>query len=294
MIRSIQSKTILNKTKKRDDWFLDDYTLNPYSACSFNCLYCYIRGSKYGFNMTERLAVKENAVELLDKQLALHAKKGRYGFVVLSSATDPYLQVEKELSMTRKLLEVLLKHKFPVHVITKSDLVERDFDLLKAIGDAAVLPFDLKGRFNTGAFITFSFSTIDNSVASIFEPGATLPAQRLKSLKAASKNGFKTGVSLVPLLPYISDSKEYLEKMYSAFYDAGAHYVMPASLTLFGEQPQDSKQLLFRAIERHYPHLLKSYQELFADPWQLNHYHRELNERTTLLNKQFNILNRIT
>jgi DNA repair photolyase len=293
VIRSIQSKTVLNKTKKRDDWFLDDYTLNPYSACSFNCLYCYIRGSKYGFNMTEKLAVKENAVELLAKQLALHARKNRHGFVVMSSATDPYLQVEKELGMTRKLLEVLLQYRFPVHIITKSDLIERDLDLLRAIGEKAILPLDLQGKLSTGVFISFSFSTFNDQVAAVFEPGATPPSKRLKALEMAVKNGFKSGVSLMPLLPYISDSDAELTSMYSTFQQAGAHYVMPAALTLFGEQPHDSKQLMLRAIERHFPLLLKQYQNLFSNPMRVNRYHRELNERTAQLNLKFKIPARI-
>src|SRR5436189_3872054 len=103
----IDVKSILNKTKRRDAWFLDDYTINPYSGCSFNCLYCYIRGSKYGTHMEKKLSVKTNAVELLDKQLKNRAKKGQYGIIVLSSATDPYLQFEKDMQLTRRLLEVI-------------------------------------------------------------------------------------------------------------------------------------------------------------------------------------------
>jgi hypothetical protein len=72
---AIQVKSILNKTKRRDPWFLDEYTINPYSGCSFNCLYCYIRGSKYGTNMEEKTAVKSNALEVLEKQLHNRAKK---------------------------------------------------------------------------------------------------------------------------------------------------------------------------------------------------------------------------
>ena len=75
MPREIQVKSILNKTKRRDSWFLDDYTINPYSACSFNCLFCYIRGSKYGEHMEDKLSVKSNALEVLDKQLKNRAKK---------------------------------------------------------------------------------------------------------------------------------------------------------------------------------------------------------------------------
>src|SRR5258706_220243 len=140
MLAEIQSKTILNKKKHRDAWFLDEYTINPYSGCSFNCIYCYIRGSKYGIHMEEKLSVKTNAVELLEKELARKARKSEYGIIILSSATDPYLQFEKEFQLTRKLLEVILKFRFPVHIITKSGLVVRDFDLLKQIDEHAILP----------------------------------------------------------------------------------------------------------------------------------------------------------
>src|ERR1700752_2951404 len=114
MVQYIQAKTIINKTRRRDPWFLDDYTINPYSGCSFNCLYCYIRGSKYGINMAEKVSVKENALAILEKQLHNRAKKGQHGVIVLSSATDPYLQFEKEQGLTRGMLELILKYKFPV------------------------------------------------------------------------------------------------------------------------------------------------------------------------------------
>jgi DNA repair photolyase len=71
MIKKIEVKSILNKHKKRDSWFLDDYSCGPYQACPFNCVYCFIRGSKYGYNMAKTLSVKMNAPELLEKQLTL-------------------------------------------------------------------------------------------------------------------------------------------------------------------------------------------------------------------------------
>src|SRR6188768_1770553 len=151
-----EAKSILNKSKKRDAWFLNDYTINPYRGCSFNCLYCYIRGSKYGIHMEDKLAIKANAIELLDKQLSLKARKGQYGIIVLSSATDPYLQFEKEEKLTRQILEVILKYKFPLHIITRSDLVTRDFDLLHEINKTAILPMDLAEKTDQKVFITFS------------------------------------------------------------------------------------------------------------------------------------------
>ena len=159
MPTGIKTKTILNKTKRRDPWFLDDYTINPYSGCSFNCLYCYIRGSKYGTHMEEKLSVKTNAVELLEKELRARARKGQYGIIVLSSATDPYLQFEKEEEITRGLLEVILQHRFPVHIITRSDLILRDLDLLHRAHGAhrlqlvARLPPDADDAYGRGVWL---------------------------------------------------------------------------------------------------------------------------------------------
>lgn len=294
MPQRISSKTILNKTKRRDPWFLDDYTVNPYSGCSFNCLFCYIRGSKYGTHMEEKLSVKENAAELLDKQLGLRAAKNQYGIIVLSSSTDPYLHFEKEEQLTRKLLEIILKHRFPLHLITRSSLVTRDFDLLKKINEAAILPSDLEKNPEQNVFITFSFSTVDDAVAKIFEPGATLPSLRLQTLKQAAETGFLTGVSMMPLLPYISDTSESLHCMYSAFKNAGAHYVMPAGLTLFGNDTSDSKTLVFRAIEKHYPHLLLKYQRLFGgDKEFAEYYYKAFYNKMNELSAQYGIRQRI-
>src|SRR6267142_1819031 len=190
MPHEIQVKSILNKTKRRDPWFLDDYTLNPYSGCSFNCLYCYIRGSKYGIHMEEKLSVKVNALALLEKALTLRSRKGQYGIIVLSSSTDPYLQIEKEYRLTRQILELILKYRFPVHIITKSDLVVRDFDILREIDRHAILPADLQDKLVHKVCITFSFSTLDDQIGKLFEPGATPPTQRLITLRRALQEGF--------------------------------------------------------------------------------------------------------
>ena len=275
MPKSIETKTILNKTKRRDPWFLDEYTINPFSGCAFNCLYCYIRGSKYGEHMEQSLAVKENAPALLEKQLGNRAKKGQYGIIVLSSATDPYLKIEKELRLTRQLLEIILHHRFPVHVITKSDLVTRDLDLLQQINAEAILPDDLQGKLKGGAIVSFSFSTLDDRVARIFEPGAPLPSTRLQTVQAVRASGLTTGITLMPLLPYISDTAEQLDNYFRTFKEIGVDYIMPATLTLFGSGKADSKTLVLHAVEKHYPELYAKYEKFFATATQLPKYYQE-------------------
>ena len=269
MPREIEVKSVLNKSKKRDSWFLDDYTVNMYSSCSFNCLYCYIRGSKYGTNLESSLSVKSNAVDILDRQLANRAKKNQYGIIVLSSATDPYLQIEKKYELTRQALQVILKHRFPVHLITKSDLIERDFDLLHEIKRQAILPSDLQNSLTSGLIISFSFSTLDDKVGKIFEPGATPPSQRLLTLQKCLAEGFRTGVSMMPLLPFISDTTAHLELLFSTFQAAKVDYVLPATLTLFGNGKADSKTLMLQAIRKHFPHLEQKYLGYFRDGSQM-------------------------
>jgi DNA repair photolyase len=244
--------------------------------------------------MQEKTSIKSNAVELLDKQLSLRAKKGQYGFIVMSSATDPYLHFEKEEKITRHILEIILKHRFPVHVITKSDLVLRDLDLLEEINRTALLPSDLEQKMKDRVIVSFSFSMFDDAIGKIFEPGATPPSIRLKTMKTVIEQGFLSGVSMMPLLPYITDTKESLEKMFSAFKDSGAKYILPATLTLFGESAGDSKMLVKRAVKKHFPHLLPKYDKFFeASSGVPPFYYKAFYQKMEQMSKEYKISLRI-
>jgi DNA repair photolyase len=262
-MREILVKSVLNKKKNRDNWFLDDYTLNPYEGCSFNCQYCYIRGSKYGENMAETLAVKINGPEVLDRQLAFRVKKNQYGIIALASATDPYIKAEEKYRITESYLKLILKHRFPVLMITKSEMILRDIDLLKEIDRHAIHAPNLPGKLTRGTIISFSLSTLDNDLASTLEPGAPLPMARLETMKKCKEAGLRVGVNCVPTLPFISDSKEKLEEMVRAARDHGADYILIGGLTLFGTQPPDSKVLYYKFLERKFPELVKEYKKLY-------------------------------
>ena len=293
MPKEIKVKSVLNRTKRRDPWFLDDYTLNPYSSCAFNCLYCYIRGSKYGSNLERSLSVKTNMAELLDHQLRNRARKGDYGIIVLSSATDPYPNIEKNYGVTRDALEIIRKHKFPVHIITKSNLIERDFDLLKEIEREAILSYDLKS-LQRGVMISYSFSTLQDGVAKIFEPGAPPPSQRIETVRKTLDRGFLTGVNLMPLLPYISDTSEQLHLAFSTFRDLKVDYIFPASITLFGTEKASSKTLMLNAIKKHYPELEEKYRKFFSNNNEMPQYYQEaFQEKINELLAEYNLCNSI-
>jgi DNA repair photolyase len=296
MVNEIKVKSILNKHKKRDDWFLDDYSVNPYSGCSFNCIYCYIRGSKYEENMTKTLSVKVNAPELLEKQLLRKAKKGEYGIIDPSSSTEPYMPIEEKLKLTRKLLEIILKYKFPVEVATKSKLVLRDLDLLKEIDKNAILPVDLKPKLKHGAIISFSISTLDEKLAKILEPGVPKPIERLETMKRCKEEGFFTGVCFIPVLPFLSDSEEQLEETIRTIKEYGKDFIFVGGLTLFGKGPTDckTKTLYYKFLEKHYPDLVPKYKSLYRIFFAPSkEYQKKLEEKSKRLCEKYGIKNRI-
>ncbi len=263
MIREIVIKSVLNKKKHRDSWFLDDYTLNPYEGCSFNCQYCYIRGSKYGENMEEGLAAKINAPEVLDRQLLFRTKKEQYGIIALASATDPYIRAEDRFMLTRSCLEMILKHRFPVMMITKSTGILRDIELLREIDREALHAADLRDKLTRGVFVSFSLSSLDKTISDTLEPGAPGPVERLETMRKCREAGLTVGVNCIPLLPFISDSDQQMEQMVEAAKDHGADYIFIGGLTLFGSDPASSKVLYHKFLERKYPALIPEYEKLY-------------------------------
>ena len=294
MVNKVEVKSILNKQKKRDEWFLCDYSVNPYYGCAFNCLYCYIRGSKYGTNMVERLALKSNARDLLERQLKRRAKKGEYGIIALASSTDPYIPYEEGLAMTRDLLKIICAYRFPVEIGTKSNLILRDLDILKKIDENAILPEDLREKLISGAIVTTSISTLDEELAHILEPGASSPQERLDVIRACKQAGLLAGVNFIPVLPFISDTEEALDTMIGAAKEYGADFFLVGGLTLFGDGPTDCKTLYYHFLDQQFPELVPKYRSLYRIfPYPHKAYSADLAKRASLLCRKYGIRNSI-
>jgi len=252
-----------------------------------------VHGSRYGSNLSRKVSEKKDILELLRKQLASRAKKKQYGYIVLSSATDPYIGFEEKEILTKQILEIILEFNFPIHIITRSSLVNRDINILNKIKKKAILPPDLASKSLPGTLITFSFSTLDDDVASKFEPGATPPSERLKSLKYFSENGFNAGVALMPLIPFISDTKEKLNESYEVLKTHGAQYIMPASMSLNAGDEDGNMSRLFIHFSRHYPELVENYSRLY-ELGEIISYKHKLSQMLRNLNIKHNIPNRIS
>ncbi len=163
--------------------------------------------------------------------------------------SDPYIPLERKLRLTRQALELIAQYRFPIHMITKSDMVMRDTDVLKTISQ-------------TYAAISFTLTTTDDELAGKVEPFAPRPSQRLAAIKELSKNGIYTGITMMPILPFIEDNVENVVSIVKKARDAGAQYIIPAfSMTLRNKQ----RQYYYDKLDIHFPGLSEKYRKIFGD-----------------------------
>ena len=247
MIKDIQAKTLLSRVKGPDDWFGLYYNMNLYRGCQHQCIYCDSRSECYQIeDFDHDVLIKANAIELLQRELP---GKRVIGTIGTGSMNDPYMPLEAEVRLTRRALEVIAEAGFPVHVITKSDLVVRDLDLLKEISR------------KTYAAVTFTVTTAEDALSKRLEPGAPVSSRRLAALRALSQAGLLTGVTLMPVLPFIEDTEENICAIVDLAHAAGASYILPA----FGMTLRDRQRLYYYAkLDRLFPGLRLRYEKTFG------------------------------
>ncbi|OWT32620.1 radical SAM protein [Methanobrevibacter sp. 87.7] len=278
---------------------MEDYSLNPYIGCSFDCSYCYINGSKYAKN-TNSFYVKSNSASLLKSELKSLLRKNKRALISFGSSTDPYQDIESELYLTRNLLKLMYRFKFPVHIITKSDLVLRDIDILRKINDVAILPDDIVNKLKSNVIITYSFSTIDKEVFSIFEPNVPSIEKRFKAIERLKKEDFLVGVSFMPILPFIADNNESIDKAIFEFSKLDIDYLLYGSLSLFGNKEFDSRIKYFNLVKKYFPEYYSKTKNLFYNnrtglykDYPSFKYQEDLSKKIRYYSSKYNIKNTI-
>ena len=241
----IQSKSILSSIKEgTDTWFGLRYNMNLYRGCQHGCIYCDSRSACYRMDALDHIYVKENALELLEKELAGKRNKGTIGF---GSMNDPYMPLEARYKRTRGALEIISAYRFPIHIITKSDMVVRDIDLIKKISGVY-------------AAVSFTITTFDDELTSVLEPYAPVSSKRFEAMKKLSDAGIYTGVTLMPILPYINDNPENIRQILITAKANGAKYVIGAlGLTL----REGSREYYYKKLETHFPGLKSKYERRY-------------------------------
>ncbi|MDF1792024.1 MAG: PA0069 family radical SAM protein [Thalassobaculaceae bacterium] len=231
------SRTVIARNQSPDVPF--DRSINPYRGCEHGCVYCFARpthaylGLSPGLDFESRLLAKPDAPALLRKELA--AKGYTCQPIALGTNTDPYQPVERERRITRGILEVLAEHEHPVTIVTKSDLVVRDLDILG--------PMAAKGL----ASLCLSVTTLDRDLARLMEPRAPTPEKRLAAISACAAAGVPSGVLVAPIIPAVNDSE--IEAILERAHAAGARHAAWVLLRL----PLEIKDLVEEWLRAHFP-----------------------------------------
>jgi DNA repair photolyase len=205
-----RAKTILTRNASPDIPF--SVSLNPYRGCEHGCIYCFARpthsylGLSPGLDFESRIYAKINAPELLERELSKKSYVPEP--IALGVATDAWQPAERDLGLTRRVIEVLSERNQPFAAITKSSLIERDIDLLA--------PMAARGQFMAAITIT----TLDADIARTLEPRAATPSRRLRAIRTLSEAGIPVGVSIAPVIPFVTEPD--LERVLEACAEAGA------------------------------------------------------------------------
>ena len=242
------ARTILNKHKRPDTWFWTRYTAYPYIGCQHGCHFCYCREQKYApyddiDDFPYIIKVKQNAPAQLHKALSKLPRD-----VI---AVGDYQPAERKFGISRRMLEVCLDLQFPVFILERSPLVLRDLDLLLEI--------------NKVAHVTVLFSIIHTSASphadriSRMERLAPPPEKRFAAMRQLTDHGIPCGVSFMPILPELCDTRENITSVIQHTRDHGGQFILAAPLTLTDQQ----KAYFMRYLQQNEPALYPTYQALY-------------------------------
>ena len=227
--------------------------MNLYRGCQHGCIYCDARSSCYGMDHPfADIAVKENGLTLLEAALRSKRKPCMIGTGAMS---DPYMPLEEDLGLTRKSLELMEKYGFGATVLTKSDRVLRDLDILQRINS------------QTKAVVQMTLTTMDEELCAILEPNVSTTRQRIGALKILQRVGIPTVVWLCPILPFLNDTEENIRGIVEACAGAGVrgiiHFGMGMTLR------EGSREYFYAQLDCHFPGLKERYIRRYGNAYEI-------------------------
>ena len=237
VVMADNSRSVIARNQSPDVGF--DRSINPYRGCEHGCVYCFARpthaylGMSPGLDFETKIVAKHDAAALLEQELSRPSYRPKV--IALGTNTDPYQPLERRLGITRQVLEVLQRCRHPISIVTKSDLVLRDLDILAPMAERRLVR------------VMISVTSLDRHLARKLEPRAPTPSRRLTALRALNAAGVPAGVLAAPMIPAINDME--LEAILEACAQAGAETGGYVLLRL----PLEIKDLVIEWLEAHFP-----------------------------------------
>lgn len=228
--------------------------MNLYRGCTHGCIYCDSRSLCYQMKHTfEDIEVKENAIALLSHKLQKKRSKCMIGTGAMS---DPYMPIEKELQYVRKSLELANKYGFGFTVITKSNLILRDLDLLKKINE------------KTKCVVQITLTTFDEELCKKIEPNVSTTKERFEVLKILQEAGIPTVVWLCPILPFINDTEENLRGILNYCVEAKVHGILCFGMGL--TLREGNREYFYEQLDKLFPNLKQKYIETYGNQYEIH------------------------
>lgn len=227
--------------------------MNVYRGCSHGCIYCDARSDCYQMDHAfEDIEVKENAPELLEAALKVKRRRCMIG---TGAMCDPYLREERELRVTRRCLEIIARQGFGVTVLTKSDLVMRDIELLEEINRTAK------------AVVQMTLTTADDALCRIVEPNVCVTSRRAEVLRGMNRRGIPTAVWFSPLLPFINDTEENVRAIVRICAECGVFGIVTFGMGL--TLRSGDREYYYAALDRNFPGLKERYIAEYGNAYEL-------------------------
>ena len=231
--------------------------MNIYRGCTHGCIYCDSRSTCYQINHDfEDIEVKENAAILLEQ--ALRRKRNRC-MIGTGSMSDPYMQCEKELELTRRCLKVIDQYGFGLAIQTKSNLILRDLELLESINKKAK------------CVVQMTLTTYDEEMCKILEPNVSTTKERFEALKILRDHGIPTIVWLSPVLPFINDTEDNLKGILNYCFEAEVKGILCFGIGT--TMREGSRENFYQALDRHFPGMKQRYIKQFGNSYQCGSEH---------------------
>lgn len=263
-VNEIECKTVIGKC----GFPSGGWSINPYVGCEHNCVYCYARFMRRFTNHNESwgnfVDVKINSPEVLEKQL--HSDKYKEGPIFIGTVTDPYQPLEEKYKLTRKILEVLLPYNTPVSILTKSDLVLRDLDLLKKFKNIEV---------------NFTINTLDEKWKKLTEPNSSSVEERLSAAKKLYEENIPIYAMVGPYWPKFTDPN----KLFAEFKEVGIVKVFSESFNTNGDNFIGVKKVL----EENYPKLTSEIEEILFNSVLFEDFYAEAEQKLLIASKKYSI-----
>lgn len=272
IVKEIECKSAINKiSNSRLPYSLD---LNIYRGCSHKCSYCYALYSNSYLGSTDffnEIFVKKNILEVLEKELR---KKKDDKIINMGSVMDSYQPLEEKYGLMREVLKLMIKYNQPIIISTKSDLILRDIDLIEKLSK--------KTYVNIASTIT----VMDERIRKLIEPYSKSSIQRINMLKEIGKTNANTAIHMMPIIPYITDSIDNIDKIFYLGKQINVDYILTGSLNLRGQ----TRSYFLNFIRKNFSEEYKKIEKLYESSSTLNkEYLTNLNRKIYFIRKKYNI-----